>query len=375
MRPQKICIIGPAYPLRGGLASFNERLAYAYQENGHTVKLYTFSLQYPAIFFPGKTQISEDPAPKNLDIEVCINSVNPFNWLSIGRRINKENFDLIIVRFWIPFMGPSLGTILRRIKRNGKTKIVGLIDNIIPHEKRIGDTILAQYFVNAVDGFVVMSRAVEQEMQGFVKQQKVSYVPHPIYDIYGDAIPQAKAKERLQLEKASLHILFFGFIRAYKGLDILIEAMSHQVVKDLNLKLVVAGEYYDQQEKYESQITALRLSDSIILHTHFISNEEVVNYFSAADLVVQPYRTATQSGISQIAYHFEKPMVVTNVGGLPEIVDHQKNGYVVPVQAGAIANAIGDFFNQNKSAEFTQAVKEKKKEFSWSNFMNAIDNL
>ncbi len=372
---QKICIIGPAYPLRGGLASFNERLAYAYQAKGNKVKLYTFSLQYPSIFFPGKTQFSEDPAPKDLNIEVCINSVNPLNWISVGRKINKENFDLIIVRFWIPFMGPSLGTILRQINRNSKTKIVGLIDNIIPHEKRIGDTVLAQYFVNAVDGFVVMSRAVAQEMQQFIKQQKVNYVPHPIYDIYGDILPQDQAKEKLQLNKAERHILFFGFIRAYKGLDLLIKAMSHERVKALGVKLIVAGEYYDQQEKYESLIQKLDLADKIILHTQFISNEEVGNYFSATDLVVQPYKTATQSGISQIAYHFEKPMVVTNVGGLPEIVDHNKNGYVVPVQAEDIAKAIADFFKLNKSSEFTKGVKEKKKEFSWSNFMNAIDKL
>jgi glycosyltransferase involved in cell wall biosynthesis len=373
--PQKICIIGPAYPLRGGLASFNERLAYAYQAKGHEVKLYTFSLQYPSIFFPGKTQLSEDSAPQDLDIEVCINSVNPFNWVSVGRKINKENFDLIIVRFWIPFMGPSLGTILRQIKTDSKTKIVGLIDNIIPHEKRIGDAVLAQYFVNAVDGFVVMSRAVAKEMNQFIKQQKVSYVPHPIYDIYGDIIAQDLAKEKLQLEKETKHLLFFGFIRAYKGLDLLVKAMSHERVKALGVKLIVAGEYYDQQEKYESLIQELGLSDTIILHTKFISNEEVGYYFSATDLVVQPYKTATQSGISQIAYHFEKPMVVTNVGGLPEIVDHDKNGYVVPVQAEEIAKAIADFFNLNKSADFTKGVKEKKKEFSWSNFMNAIDNL
>lgn len=372
---KKICIIGPAYPLRGGLASFNERLAYAYQEQGHDVKLFTFSLQYPSIFFPGKTQYSEDPAPKGLDIEVAINSVNPFNWISVGRKIKKENFDLVIVRFWIPFMGPSLGTLLRQVKKNNKTKIVGLIDNIIPHEKRIGDTIFAQYFVNAADGFVVMSRAVGEEMKRFIKKQKVEYVPHPIYDIYGDAIDKTQAKNILGLDQGVKHLLFFGFIRAYKGLDLLIEAMSHPEVKALGVKLIVAGEYYDQKAKYESLIQSLGVSDSLVLHTDYISNEEVVNYFSAADLVVQPYKTATQSGISQIAYHFEKPMLVTNVGGLPEIVAHEKNGYVVPVDASEIAKGIVDFFKQNRSESFTQAVKEKKKEFSWSNFMNAIDKL
>ena len=371
---KKICIIGPAYPLRGGLASFNERLALAYQNQGHEVKIYTFSLQYPNIFFPGKTQFSEDPAPEELDIDVCINSVSPFNWFSVGKKIAKQKFDLVIVRFWIPFMGPSLGTILRQLKSE-HTKIVGLIDNIIPHEKRIGDKQLAQYFVNAVDGFVVMSRSVKEELQHFIKDQSVSYVPHPIYDIYGDAITKTEAKQKLQLDAKQRHLLFFGFIRAYKGLDLLIEAMSHPKVKELGVKLIVAGEYYDQEEKYISQIDNLGLNEDVILHTEFISNEEVGNYFCAADLIVQPYRTATQSGISQIAYHFEKPMLVTAVGGLPEIVDHMKNGYVVPVDPIKIAEAIVDYFTNEREPKYTEAVKVKKKEFSWSNFMNAIDNL
>lgn len=372
---KKIAIIGPAYPLRGGLASFNERLAMAYQEQGYQVKIYTFSLQYPVIFFPGKTQMSEDEAPENLDIEVCINSVNPFNWLHVGKKIAKQNYDLIITRFWIPFMGPSLGTILRQIKDRKQTKVVGLIDNIIPHETRIGDTVFAQYFVNAADAFVVMSKAVAEEMNSFVKDQKVAYTPHPIYDIYGEAVDMNQAKAHLKLRQVDNYLLFFGFIRAYKGLDLLLNAMAFPKVKALGLKLLIAGEFYDEQEKYITQIKTLGIQDNVILHTSYISNEDVRYYFSAADLVAQPYRTATQSGISQIAYHFEKPMLVTNVGGLPEIVDHNRNGYVVPVDAKDIAASIVDFYTNKRALNFENAVKEKKKEFSWSNFMNAINNL
>ncbi len=372
---KKICIIGPAYPLRGGLATFNERLAKAYIAQGHQVKIYTFSLQYPSIFFPGKTQFSDDPAPSDLEIDVCINSVNPLNWIAVGKRIAHKEFDLIICRFWIPFMGPSLGTILRQVKDRKKTKIIGLIDNIVPHEKRIGDRSLAQYFVKACDAFIVMSKSVEEELRTFTTTQKIGYAPHPIYDVYKDPIPQSEAKEYLGLDQDQSYLLFFGFIRAYKGLDLLIEAMGDQKVKDTNVKLIVAGEYYDKQEKYESRIKALDISDNILLHTKFISNEEVHYYFCAADLVVQPYHTATQSGISQIAYHFEKPMLVTNVGGLPEIVSHAKNGYVVPVNAENIALSIADFYKEERKQSFIAEVKKKKKEFSWSNFMDAINKL
>jgi len=372
---KKVAIIGPAFPLRGGLASFNERLALAYQEQGHQVKIYTFSLQYPSIFFPGKTQMSEDAAPDKLNIEVCINSVNPFNWIKVGKRIAKQNYDLIITRFWIPFMGPSLGTILRQVKDRKHTKVVGLIDNIIPHEARVGDRSFAQYFVNTVDAFIVMSKAVGEQMTTFVKEQRIAYTPHPIYDIYGQSVDMYSAKAHLSLPQADNYLLFFGFIRAYKGLDLLLEAMAQPAVKALNLKLLIAGEFYDDQEKYEDQIKSLQIEKNVIMHTSYISNEQVRYYFSAADLIVQPYRTATQSGISQIAYHFEKPMLVTRVGGLPEIVDHNRNGYVVPLDPKIIAMSIVDFYNMNRADDFRRAVIKKKKEFSWSNFMNAIDNL
>jgi len=372
---KKICIIGPAYPLRGGLATFNERLARAYISLGHQVKICTFSVQYPSIFFPGKTQLSEDSAPEGLDIEVCINSVNPLNWIPTGKKIAKQNFDLIICRFWIPFMGPSLGTILRQVTNRKTTKVVGLIDNIVPHERRLGDTTLARYFAKSCDAFIVMSKAVGEELQGFITDQKVGFAAHPIYDVYKDVVPSIQAKKELALDPDQSYLLFFGFIRAYKGLDLLIEAMAHEKVKSLGVKLIIAGEYYEDQEKYESRIRALGLGDDIILHAKYISNEEVHLYFCAADLVVQPYITATQSGISQIAYHFEKPMLVTNVGGLPEIVTHQKNGYVVQVNSDDIALSIYDFYQHNRMANFVEGVKVKKKEFSWANFMDAIDKL
>ncbi len=371
---KNIVIIGPAHPLRGGLATFDERLARAFQEEGHQVSIITFSLQYPNFLFPGTTQFSSDPAPQDIDIQVLINSVNPFNWLSVGWKLKKMKPDIVICRFWLPFMGPSLGTILRLIKRNGHSKIIGLIDNIIPHEKRFGDRPLAQYFASACDAFVVMSRAVEAEMKTF-SNRPTSYIPHPIYDNYGEKVEREAALSHLNLPDDTRYILFFGFIRHYKGLDLLLEALNTEGVKKLKIKLIVAGEFYDDADFYKNIISSQAIEEQVILRTDFIPSDTVRYYFGAADLVVQPYRTATQSGISQIAYHFEKPMIVTNVGGLPEIVPHGEAGYVVEPTPQYIADALVDFYENNRLNDFTNNVIENKKRFSWKAMTDGFLNI
>ena len=370
----KILIIGPAYPLRGGLAAFNERLAEAFMEQGDEVEIVTFSLQYPNILFPGKTQYSEDPAPEHLSINVAINSVNPFNWLSVGKALAKKQADLVICRFWLPFMGPCLGTILRQIKKNKHSKIVSIIDNIVPHEQRIGDRAFARYYVKPVDAFVVMSRSVERELQPFLKpQQAVSYLPHPIYDSYGDRLPKEAACAQLNLPTQERYLLYFGFIRAYKGLDILLQAMADPRIRALGVKLIVAGEYYASPELYENIIKENKLEEQVVLRTEFIPEQDVAAYFGATDLVVQPYKTATQSGITQLAYHFEVPMLVTAVGGLPEVVAHEEAGYVVPPNNPlAVADAILNFYEEDRGAAFKAGVQARKEEFSWDNFLAGI---
>jgi len=374
--PQKIVIIGSAHPLRGGLAAFNERLAQAFQEAGDDVEIYTFSLQYPGFLFPGKTQYSSDPAPENIKIHVKINSVNPLNWMSVGNEIAKINPDLVIVKFWLPFMGPCFGTILRKIKKNKKSKIVSIVDNIIPHEKRIGDRAFTKYFVKAVDAFIVMSRSVGEDMKLFVnKEQKVKYIPHPIYDNYGEIIEKSVAREKLGLDQNGKYILFFGFIRDYKGLDLLLKALADERVKAAGIKAIVAGEFYTDSKPYEDLMDELGIRDRLVLHTDFIPNAEVGLYFGASDLVVQPYKTATQSGISQMAYHFELPMLVTNVGGLPEIVANGKAGYVTEVEEKAIADAMLDFYENSRAHDFNVFVKEEKKKFSWESMVNAIKEI
>ena len=372
---KKVIIIGTAHPFRGGLASFNQRIAKEFQEQGDEVEIFTFTLQYPSIVFPGKTQYSDGPAPTNLSIQRTFSSINPFTWIKTGRAIKALKPDIVLCRFWLPFMGPCFGTMLRIIKQNKHTKILSLIDNIIPHEQRIGDKQLAQYFVNQVDAFVVMSKSVQRDLQQFLKEQPVKYIPHPVYDNYGDPLEKPVARQWLNIPTAGEYILFFGFIRDYKGLDLLLRAMADERIQQREIQLIVAGEYYGGKEKYETLIKELGIADRLILKTDFIPNEEVKYFFSAADLVVQPYKSATQSGISQLCYHFEKPMVVTNVGGLPEIVRHEQGGYVVPVEVTAIADAILAFYEKEKEADFISVVKEVKKEFAWDSMINGMKEL
>ncbi|MFK7934496.1 MAG: glycosyltransferase family 4 protein [Saprospiraceae bacterium] len=371
---QHIVIISPAHPLRGGIASSTERLAQELQHFGYQVKIYSFSLQYPSVFFPGKTQFTTDSAPVDLKIETLVNSVNPFNWWKIGKRLQRERPDLVIVRFWMPFFGPALGTILRIAKQNGHTQTMAIADNVIPHERRLGDRSLTSYFLRSLDSFITMSRAVADDIRQFIKTEKpIKYVAHPIYDNYGELVEREEAVEFLQLDPTPRYLLFFGFIREYKGLDLLLKAMSDPRVRAMNLKLIVAGEYYSNEAEYEELIAALNIENQLELFNRFIPHDEVRYYFGAADLVVQPYKTATQSGISQLAYHFEKPMVVTDVGGLSEIVEHGKVGYVVDVEVMAIANAIVDFFNQNRYEEMWRGVQENKTLFSWENMVRGIE--
>ena len=372
---KKIAILGPAYPLRGGLAAFNERLAQALQAQGHQVTIYTFSLQYPSILFPGKTQYSEDPAPDNLDIEVRMNSVNPLNWQNVGKHIARTKPEVLLVAFWLPFMAPCLGTICRIVRRKANTRIIGLVHNIIPHESRVGDKPLANYFVQSSDAFLVLSSSVTDDLRKFDVTKPINYAPHPIYDSYGKPVEKSVACKHLDLNPNAKYILFFGFIRAYKGLDLLLKAMQDKRVQALGIKLIIAGEFYENEADYRELIRDLDIQEYLILHTHFIPNSAVRYYFGAADLVVQPYKTATQSGISQLAYHFEKPMVVTNVGGLPEIVEDDVAGYVADVNAPSIANKIVSFYEEEKAAIFRKGVMEAKKRFSWTALTEQLEKL
>jgi glycosyltransferase involved in cell wall biosynthesis len=371
----KIAIIGPAHPLRGGgISTFNERLATELQQQGHEVVIYSFSLQYPSFLFPGKSQFTDEPAPKGITIRSLINSINPLTWLSVGNRIRKERPDLVVVRFWLPFMGPSLGTILRLVKRNHHTKIVCITDNLIPHEKRPGDAVFTKYFMKPVDRFIAMSQDVLKDVRSLTTKP-ARFMVHPLYDNYGEAVSREQALKHLGLDPSDKYLLFFGFIRKYKGLDLLLQAISDPRIKALGLKLIVAGEFYGDQEYYEGLIKDLDLGDQIKLFTSFIPNNEVKYYFSAADLIVQPYRTATQSGITQIAYAFEKPMVVTNVGGLAEVVKHGETGFITEPDPASITEAILKFFTTGSIPGLATNMQREKAKYTWPAFTAQLFDL
>lgn len=376
---KKVVIIGPAHPLRGGLASYDERLAQEFQQKGWDTMIYTFSLQYPGFLFPGTTQYSSGPPPAGLNIHVRINSVNPFNWYSVGRELRRIAPDIIVVRYWLPFMGPCLGTILRIAKKNRNSKIVCIADNIIPHEKRPGDAVFTRYFLKAADAFVTMSAKVLDDLYRVESRKPARLVPHPLYDNFGEKISGEAARVKLGLNNNDRVVLFFGFIRKYKGLDILLDAM--RILKEKAaaskapfVRLLVAGEFYENDKPYLRQIEENGIEDIVILKTDFVPDSEVKYYLCAADVVIQPYRNATQSGVTPLAYHFETPMIITNVGGLTAMVPNGKAGLVAEPDAASIAAKIEQFYELGKSY-FIPGLLEEKKKYTWDNLVKAIEEL
>jgi glycosyltransferase involved in cell wall biosynthesis len=371
---QRIIIMGPAHPLRGGLATFNQRLAEEFIKEGNDCSIVSFSLQYPSFLFPGSTQYSTDPAPGDLKIRSVINSINPLNWLLVGRKICREKPEIIVVRFWLPFMGPALGTILRLVKKNRYTRIICIADNVKPHEKRPGDKVFTSYFLKSCDGFVTMSDKVRNDLFEFETKKPVQLVQHPLYDNFGSLISKDEARTHLGLAHADKIILFFGFIRQYKGLDLLLRAMANKEIQQEDIKLLIAGEFYEDSKPYIDLVKEYNLEDRVIWNSNFIPDSEVKYYLCAADCVVQPYRNATQSGVTPLAYHFEKPMIVTNVGGLPALVPHEKAGLVCQPDPVSIAQTISRFYQLGENY-FIPHLRIEKQKYSWSHLTKAIISL
>jgi glycosyltransferase involved in cell wall biosynthesis len=371
----RILIVGPAHPLRGGIAALNERLAQALQAEGHQVEVLSFRLQYPGFLFPGTSQYTTDPAPAGVRIASRLNSVNPLNWLWVGLAYRRKRFDLVVFRFWLPFMGPCLGTVARLLGAGRRPRVLAITDNLVPHEARPGDGAFTRYFLGGCDGFLAMSRAVLADLDRLVPHQPRTFSPHPVYDSYGPPLAKAEARAQLGLDPAGRYLLFFGLIRAYKGLDLLLRAFAGGGLRARGVRLIIAGEFYDQPDKYEKIIQELDLEGSLVRATRFIPNEEVARYFCAADLVVQPYKTATQSGVTQIAYHFGRPMVVTDVGGLGETIPHGRAGYVVPVDAAQLAAAVADFYDHDREAALAQGVAQEAEKYAWPTFVARLLSL
>lgn len=372
MEKKHIIIVGPAYPYRGGIADFNERLAREFQREGHKVTIYTFTLQYPGFLFPGKTQYSTSPAPGDLTIVRKVNSINPLNWVKVGREIRRQHPDMVMVRFWLPFLAPCLGTIARIISKDKGIKVVSLLDNVVPHEHRIGDKVFARYMIKSVGGYVAMSESVLADAKSFDDTKPYALTPHPLYDNFGDRVSRDEAIAHLGLDADTRYILFFGLIRDYKGLDLLLRAFADSRLRNKKTKLIVAGEFYSNAELYEQLERDLDIAEHIVWYKEFIPADQVRYFFAAADLVAQPYKTATQSGITQIAYHFERPMLVTDVGGLAEIVPHGKVGYVVKPEADAIADALVDFIDNHHESDYHEGILQEKTKYAWSNMTAAL---
>ncbi len=368
-----VTLIGTAFPLRGGIAHYNALLAQALKER-HQVQTITFSRQYPSLLFPGKTQEETHPSGGVAPAPQLIDSMNPFNWVRVGNLIRNQNPDLLLFKYWLPFFGPCFGTIARRTRRNGHTRVICICDNVLPHERRPGDAALTRYAFRSVDGFIVQSDAVEQELNEFWKGAKYRKAPHPLYTIFGEPVDRKEARKNLGITAPRV-LLFFGYVRRYKGLDVLLEALA-LLPGEMGVQLVVAGEFYDPERGYREKIRELQIQDRVTIRSEYLPNEEVPRYFSAADAVVLPYRSATQSGIAQIAYNFGTPVIATDVGGLSEVVLDDRTGLVVPPEnPAALADAILRFYRSGKEPIYRKNVQAEKLRYSWHNLVLTIEEL
>lgn len=368
----KIVIVGAASPWRGGIA---HHTALLFQElsKRHAVQVITFKRQYPAFLFPGKTQNEVDEMIR-IPTEMRIDSINPLTWLATGREIKRRKPDLLIFTYSLPFFGPCYGTIARAATRGTETKVLFLCHNIVPHERRPGDVTFTRFALKAADFYIVQSDAVERDLKKFFPDAVYRKIPHPVYNIFGSPVEKRAAREKLGIADERI-LLCFGYVRAYKGLRTMLEAMP-MILKEMNVRLFVVGEFYDSREMYGKLIADLGLEKNVTIISDYVANEMVALYFSAANVAMLPYTSATQSGIAQIAYNFNKPVIATNVGGLGEVVRDGVTGFVVPPKdPEALANAVLRFFKEEREVEFTAHVEIEKRKYSWEAMANAIDDL
>lgn len=371
----KIIIVGTAYPLRGGIAHFNALLAHHLSKK-HQVEIINFKRQYPALLFPGKSQIEKaNTLIPDVPNSQLIDSINPINWIKVAKVIGKKQPDLLIFKYWLPFFGPCFGTISKYVKKYSRAKIFTICDNIFPHEKRIGDKAFTNYFFKYSDYFLVQSKSVEKDLLKLFPEARYVYAPHPIYENFGEKFDKSIARKKLGLNYDKI-ILFFGYVRKYKGLHILLEAIKLISQNSTPPHLLVAGEFYEDESSYKNFVKENKLEEFVTFIPDYIPNDEVSTYFSASDIVVLPYISATQSGIVQIAYNFEVPAIVTDVGGLSEVVIHDQTGYVVkPKDPKSLANAIEKFYAENKQSFFIENIKNEKSKYSWEYFISKIEKL
>lgn len=357
------------HPFRGGIAQFNARLMRELQAADHEVLPYTFTTQYPERLFPGKTQmVTPEDVADPVNAPRVLSSIGPASWISAANTIGAQRPDVLLMKYWMSFFGPSLGTVAGRLRKRG-TKAITILDNVIPHEARFFDKAFTGYFLKRNDGFITMSDKVRQDLLSLRPDAQVVLLQHPLYDHFGARMDTAEARRKLGVPEGAMVLLFFGFIRDYKGLDLLIEAMA-LLPKDH--VLVIAGEPYGDMSKYHQAIVRLGVKDRVVDHIRYIADQEVPAFFSAADAVVLPYKSATQSGITAIAYHFATPIIATDVGGLKEIVHDGRTGVIVPqANVAAIAEGIQRFFTLDRGA-ITVNIAQLKEELSWKRFADQL---
>ena len=369
----KIVLVGPFPPFRGGISDLNAALAHHLSKR-HEIHAINFTTQYPKVLFPGKTQFKKGDSAQEVDSIRCLSSINPFSWRKTAYKIIDIEPDLVLFRFWLPFFAPAFSGVAKKIRKYSDATIMVICDNIIPHEERLLDTRLTKRFFGFIDSFFVLSKKVKNELLSFVPEAKYKYSPHPIYNIFNNTLSKEQAKAELNIATKKV-LLFFGLIRKYKGLDILINAMEKINTELEDYTLLIVGECYENKDKYTDLIKKAGITDNVQCHYFFVPDNEVGKYFSAADVVVLPYKTASQSGIVQIAYHFDTPVIVSNVGGLPEIVDEGKTGYCVEPSPNAFAKAIKAFYEKDNINEMNSNISDYKSQFSWDNMVKAIEKL
>jgi len=367
----RIAILSPFYPYRGGLAQLNARL-YTELSKRNEVKAFTFTTLYPDFLFPGKTQyVNEGDSATVIDSERVLSSINPFTYIRTAKRINKYAPDLLIIPYWMSFMSPAYGSVCRLL--NKKTKVVSLVHNAISHERTLIEKPLAKYFFSRCDAFIVMSEPVRKDLLSLRKNANILLQPHPIYDHYAERTDKVTACKKLGIKDDKKNLLFFGLIRDYKGLDVLIEAMGRL---DDTYQLIISGESYGSFDKYTELISKSPLKDNIVVFEQYIPDDMVTTLFSAADVLVLPYKSATQSGVVALAYQLELPMIATNVGALGSTVESSGTGLVVPSALPEdIAQGVKNFFASGKIDSYKENLKEEKKRLSWDNFTRSIESF
>lgn len=364
----KIAYLSTFFPFRGGIAQFNS-LLYRTLEKKHEIKAYTFKRQYPEFLFPGETQfVTKDDKVDEISALQVLDSVNPISYISTSKKIKQFNPDILLTKYWMTFFGPSLGYACKNVGKN--TKRISILDNVIPHEKRFFDSFCNRYFLKNNDGFIVMSDAVLKDLLSLKPDAKYLRIDHPVYNHFPNKMNQDEARKKLKLDPSKKTLLFFGFIRDYKGLDLLIQAMNNL---DDTYQLIIAGEVYGSFEKYQKLIDDSIAQNRIHLFNHYIGDEEVSYYFSVADVCVLPYKSATQSGITAISHHYTLPIIATNVGGLHETIHHLKTGIIVDKpEVYLISEAIQLYFSSNSKEEYSNNIAIENEKNSWDNFADKL---